>query len=251
MAEISVPFPNPPLAPEEEAPETPVKPPETPVKPPEQQQTPTPPTPPEKAPGEQPTGEQPSDKTVEKFVVDAGLDPVALSRQILDTGNIGEKERKVLAEKLEKVGLPSALMDDYISGQKYVAEALRRDVQDSIGGPKEFEAMAAWASENVPPEELAAFNEMVQNTRNPNGIKFAVKGLYDRYRNANRGPGRPRVNTGNRRDAASAGDIYRSLEQQIEAQSDPRYEGDSAFRADVEAKIARTMRSGGYRFTNL
>lgn len=185
----------------------------------------------------------PKDEAVTQFVADSGLDPVVLSRQIAETGTVDAKSRAALEARLKKAGLPAGLIDDYVSGQRHLAESIVNDVYQSVGGVEEFQGMAAWAKENLPPAELTAVSDLLEKG-NPQQAKIVLKALYGQYKASAPAPGR-RVKG---RASQASGDIFQSLEQQVAAQADPRYGQDPAFREDVRKKIQRTLDAGGYRF---
>ncbi len=195
---------------------------------------------PEAHPGEQPAPA--TDASVAKFVEDSGFDPVALSREIAATGGINADTKAALSKKLEKAGLPASMVDEYISGQNALKDAAVKDVMSVAGGEKGFQEMAGWARENLSDAELAAFSNIML-TADINTAKLTVGNLYARYKGDAAIPGsRMKGSTG-----TGGGDIYHSWEQQIAAQKDARYAKDPAYRAEVERKIERTLKAGGYR----
>lgn len=183
-----------------------------------------------------------TDESVAKFVQDSGLDPMALSREIATTGDINAEAKAALSKKLEKAGLPASMIDEYISGQNAVKDAAVRDVMAVAGGEEGFNAMAEWARENLSDTELEAFSNIMLKA-DINTAKLTVGNLYARYKGNAAIPGsRLKGSTG-----TGGGDIFHSWEQQIEAQKDARYAKDPAYRTEVERKIERTLKAGGYR----
>ena len=183
-----------------------------------------------------------ADESVTKFVQDTGLDPTTLSREIANNGDINPEAKTALSKKLEKAGLPASMIDEYISGQKAVRDAAVRDVMSVAGGEQGYNEMAAWARENLSEAELAAYSNIMLNA-DINTAKLTVGNLYARYTGTAAIPGsRLKGTTG-----TGAGNIYHSWEQQIAAQTDPRYAKDPAYRAEVERTIARTLKAGGYK----
>ena len=65
---------------------------------------------------------------------------------------------------------------------------------------------------------------------------MAVAGLKAQYENANGYEGR--MLTG--KATATAGDVYRSQQQLVQAMSDPRYDQDPAYRQEVIEKLDRS-----------
>lgn len=188
------------------------------------------------------SGEGEADGAVSKFVRDTGLDPVGLTREIAATGDIGPEAKKALAARLGKAGIPGAVIDEYIAGQRAAIDAGVRDIKAAAGGEKGWRAMAEWAGSALSDAELQAFNRIVTETDSAMA-KFAVGNLYARYKAEGANPGRRvRGTTG-----GWGGDVYHSFEQLVEAQKNPRYASDPAFREGVERKIERTYKAGGFR----
>ncbi|MCC8109914.1 MAG: hypothetical protein LIQ30_12910 [Planctomycetes bacterium] len=186
-----------------------------------------------------------TDESVAEFVQDTGLDPAALSQEIATTGDINGEAKTALAQKLEKAGLPPSMIDEYISGQKAVMEATVRDIKAVAGGEEGYNQMAEWARENLSEAEIQAFSNIMLNA-DVNTAKLTVGNLYARYKGSAAIPGsRVRGSTG-----TGGGDVFHSIQQQVDAQSDPRYAKDPAFRRAVEEKIARTLKAGGYSHSN-
>ena len=92
-----------------------------------------------------------------------------------------------------------------------------------------------WAANNLSETEIADFNA-VTNTNNPAAIRFAVSSLNARWKEGV-GYEAPLV-TG--RKSGGGEKAFRSHAELSRAIADPRYASDPAYRADVEAKLARS-----------
>lgn len=197
-----------------------------------------------KAPEDTPADQPPagSDEAVAKFVKDVGLDPVALSKEIVDTGNISAQAKEALAKKLEAVGLPASLIDDYVTGQKAVYDSGVSDIMSAAGGQQGYDEMIAWANETLSDADRQAYINIMQKA-DAATAKLTVGNLYARYQAEADIPGKRLRGTA----GSNTGDVFRSWEQQLEAQKDPRYAKDPAYRNDVERKIERTIKAGGYK----
>lgn len=108
-------------------------------------------------------------------------------------------------------------------------------VMKAVGGEKEYQAMIAWASENLTPAEVAAYDNVV-NGGNADAVYWAAMGLKAKYADAVGFEGK-QVN-GKRPVSAEPG--FRSHAELARAIRDPRYRDDPAYRLDVEAKLARS-----------
>lgn len=203
-------------------------------------------TPAENMPAPEPASNEPppdaTDEAVSNFVQEAGLDPVALSREIATKGDISPEAKTALGAKLEKAGLPPALVDEYITGQKAVMDKAVQEIMSVAGGEDGYKEMAEWASQNLSEAELKAYADIMTRA-DINTAKLTVGNLNARFRAAVPQPGKyVKATTG-----IVLNDTYQSWEQQKEAQRDPRYQTDPAYRKEVAKKVERTLKAGGYR----
>ena len=76
---------------------------------------------------------------------------------------------------LEKAGLPRDLVDSYAAGQQALLQSEEAQIQSVANG--QYDAMAEWANENLPQEEIDAFDEAVTGGT-VQQAKLAVQGLY-------------------------------------------------------------------------
>jgi|TARA_R100000482_G_scaffold13609_1_gene4063 hypothetical protein len=116
-----------------------------------------------------------------------------------------------------------------------MSEAEINQVQNSVGGEKQYNAVVSWAAENLPKNKLDAFDNLV-GTGNTEAIELAVAGLKAQYDNANGYEGR----TLQGKPAKSSGDVFRSQAELVAAVGDPRYDNDPAYRQDVIDKLERS-----------
>jgi len=108
-------------------------------------------------------------------------------------------------------------------------------VMKAVGGEKEYQAMIAWASENLSPAEVAAYDNVV-NGNNPDAIYWAAMGLKSKYTDSVGFEGKQV--SGKRPTSTEPG--FRSHAELARAIRDPRYKDDPAYRRDVEDKLARS-----------
>ena len=136
-------------------------------------------------------------------------------------------------QKLEKVGLPRDLVDSYAAGQQALLQSEEAQIKGVAGG--DYDAMAEWANEHLPSEEVDAFDEAV-TSGSVQQAKLAVQGLYARYQNA----------TGSRPKTLVQGSVsgtstmpFKSMQELARAQSDPRYRsGDKAYHQEIDRRLA-------------
>ena len=121
-----------------------------------------------------------------------------------------------------------------IESEADVSEVQINNIKNSVGGENQYQQLIQWASTNLSEKEINAFDSVV-NTGNAPAIQLGVDALKAKYDNANGYEGR--MLTGK---AAQTSDVFRSQAQLVKAMSDPRYDNDPAYRADVVAKLERS-----------
>ncbi len=137
--------------------------------------------------------------------------------------------------------LPSEqLIDAYLELQKN-ATVQRQELTDtdaqailsSVGGEAAYNETLAWAADNLKPEEVAAFDNVV-NSGNKDAIFFAVQALNQRYMDAVGFEGK-RVSGKSVKNTVKG---FRSQAELARAISDSRYRDDPAYRIDIEQRLA-------------
>jgi hypothetical protein len=139
-------------------------------------------------------------------------------------------------EKLSKAGYSRQIVDQYIDGQRAVAARFETDIMTEVGGAEKYTDITTWAKANLTPAEIAAYNAAV-SSGNADQAKLAALGLGAKFERAN-GSDPQRLLGG--QSAGSTGDVYESMAQVTAAMKDPQYKADPAFRAKVQAKLARS-----------
>lgn len=204
---------------------------------------------------EQPTEEEPSDtpseeplEGVEEEEVEEEAAEVSEITQLLTDASkeFSENSSKLSPETIDKLSqLDSRTLVEtwanYIAQQEQEAvqatisqqEADR--VMKAVGGEKEYQAMIAWASENLSPAEVAAYDNVV-NGNNPDAVYWAAMGLKAKYTDAVGYEGKQV--SGKRPTSVEPG--FRSHAELARAIRDPRYKDDPAYRRDVEDKLSRS-----------
>ena len=108
-------------------------------------------------------------------------------------------------------------------------------VINNAGGESNYNQVVEWAASNLNDRQIDAFDSVV-DSGNPAAIGIAFKGLQSQYNDANGYEGRMLQG----KPAGSSGQIYRSQAELVSAMSDPRYDNDPAYRADVVAKLEQS-----------
>lgn len=115
-----------------------------------------------------------------------------------------------------------------------LSEDAAKTIVDSVGGQDAYNETLAWAADNLKPEEVAAYDNVV-NSGNKDAIFFAVQALNQRYKDS---VGFEGQQVSGRAPKASGIKGFRSNAELAAAISDPRYRNDPAYRYDVEQKLA-------------
>jgi len=133
---------------------------------------------------------------------------------------------------LEKAGLPRDLVDSYAAGQQALLQSEEAQIQSVANG--QYDAMAEWANENLPQEEIDAFDEAVTGGT-VQQAKLAVQGLYARFQNATGSS--PKLTQGSVSGVSTM--PFKSMQELARAQSDPRYRsGDKAYHEEIDRRLA-------------
>jgi len=109
------------------------------------------------------------------------------------------------------------------------------EIQSMAGGSEEYSQMTSWAGENLPPEDVQAFDSLIA-TGQMGAIRLAVAGLRSLYSEKVGYEGR--MLSG--KAATESVDAFRSQAEVVRAMQDPRYENDPAYRNDVFNKLDRS-----------
>ena len=158
----------------------------------------------------------------------------ALTDEFNSTGDVSEMSR----ERLSATGIPREFIDEYVEGQKQLAEASIKQVYDTVGGEESYKQMLNWAATNLPESEVSLFNDMVAGSKDE--MMMAINGLYARYTQSGQAkapaPTQPLVqgDTGNN---IPTGSTFQSRAQVVEAMNDPRYTKDPAYREEVYRRL--------------
>jgi len=153
------------------------------------------------------------------------------SREFTEKGELSKDSY----DKLTKMGYPRQVVDSYIQGQMAIADRGTQSLMSEIGGQAGFKEMHDWASQSLTQDEIDSYNAILE-TGDQRQASFAVKGMYARYKAVNGSS--PKLIGGSQSNKTSPG--FRSTAELTRAMSDPRYKTDSAYRKDVERKLANS-----------
>lgn len=167
----------------------------------------------------------------EKAVESAGLNMESLSSEYAEKGELDAKSY----EALEKAGIPKDYVDQFIEGQKAVAEQQATSIKDIVGGAESYAEMSNWAADNMTDAEKSAYNTAV-NSKNLETAKLAVIGLKAKYEAVNGSD--PKLVEG--KASATGTDGYKSWAEVTTAMSDDRYQKDPAYQNMVKDKLSKS-----------
>lgn len=209
------------------------------TKPAEQSQQPTPPQEapkPEDKPAEQPKPEG-QDDAAKKVTEAAGFDVATYQTEYDTSGDVSPESRERIAEGLKSVLGPNArqIVDDFIESKKVVHQNDRKLYMDAAGGDEAYTTMTAWAAQNLPKEQVEAYNRQV-NSGDRASTLFAIEGLRAKFEAAN---GRsPTLFKGTSAPPAGGIQPFRSTAEMVRAMSSEQYKTDPAYRDDVQKRLA-------------
>jgi hypothetical protein len=143
-----------------------------------------------------------------------------------------QKLKELPSEKLIEAYLELQKNNTLAAGQP-LSDSEAQDIVKSVGGQDAYNETLAWASENLKPEEVAAYDNVV-NSGNKDAIFFAVQALNQRYKDAVGFEGK----TLSGKSVKNSVKGFRSQAELARAISDPRYRTDPAYRLDIEQKLA-------------
>ena len=184
-----------------------------------------------------PDGEASSQDEAAREVADAaGVDLAPYQTEFDTNGDVSEESRAKIAEGLKKVLGANArqIVDDFIDSRKVVVENDTRMFYDAAGGEENYGRMATWAAQNLPKQQLEAYNAQV-TSGDRHAALFTLDGLKAKYEAAN-GKIPARV-LGGGGPAPTQGGFASSAEMR-RAMADPRYKTDEAYRAQVASRLA-------------
>ena len=103
--------------------------------------------------------EKPSNEQGEGEVSEANVSSAIqnASDAFYENGELSEDNFRAL----EQSGIPREFVEAYVRGQKATMEAEAASITNSIGGQENYDAMAQWASANLPEAEVDSYDDIV------------------------------------------------------------------------------------------
>jgi len=156
---------------------------------------------------------------------------------IMESYRTGEWDPELVSkvESMSPVDVANMFLE---KGNAQTVQATAGDIeqiQASVGGTEEYQSMIQWASQNLSEQEVGMY-DTVMDRGDPLAMFFAVQALNARYQDAIGYDGDLLTGQSPRNTA----DAFRSQAELVAAMSDPRYDRDPAYRADVADKLERS-----------
>ena len=186
---------------------------------------------------EEPEVEEVTDEVQEEVPPEEGKES-DLYDTIMESYRTGEWDPEVVnqVESMNPVDVANMFLEK--AGTPQTPQATSADIeqiQESVGGNEEYQNMIQWAGQNLSEQEVAMY-DAVMDRGDPLAMFFAAQALNARYQDAVGYDGE--MLTGNA--PRNSGDAFRSQAELVAAMSDPRYDKDPAYRADVADKLERS-----------
>ncbi len=191
---------------------------------------------------QQKTGEQSTDEEYdEEYDEEPDGDPSyntevfdVLWEEIEEYGALTDETIQALAENMdadELIQLGMQMNDDTPEDldQQDVSA-----IQNFVGGEEAYASLIGWAGENLDQQYIEAFDSVV-DTADPAAIQLVVAGLMATYQENAGYEGR--MLSGRNAPDVSGIQPFRSQAQVVAAMSDPRYDNDPAYRAEIAQRL--------------
>ena len=163
-----------------------------------------------------------------------GLDMAEFEKEYTVNGDLSEDS----LAKLEKAGIPRAMVQAYIDGQKALVDTFVSDVKSLAGGDEGYKSVVEWAKQNLSEEEKASYDR-VMFSGDKQLIKMAVHSLVSRY---NEAEGiEPEVHIMGKAPARASSNVrgFKNMSEMKAAMRDPRYGRDPDYTREVELKTMK------------
>jgi len=162
-------------------------------------------------------------------------DPQALEQAYVELQKkLGEPRDEVQASEDE--GEPAEDEPEAEEAEEADSETLSEEqaemLMDMVGGEKAYKSMLDWAAQNFSKEEIEMYDG-VMSSGNANAIYYAIQALQARYTDSVGSDGQTLTGRG----AADTDDSFKSQAELVAAMSDPRYDRDPAYRADLMRRL--------------
>jgi hypothetical protein len=158
-----------------------------------------------------------------------------LNQEWAATGALSPESYAFLGAK----GYDQQTVNNYIEGQRAIANQRIAEVYQAVGGQPAYDAAKNWASQNLQPAEKTILQNELRSG-DPARMQAAARMLTARFQQS-QGPAAPGLVHGNAPQFSTVAP-FRSAAEVTAAMKDPRYGADQAYRDSVQARM---QASGG------
>lgn len=159
-----------------------------------------------------------------------------------------------ITEAAAATGLSEEMVRQFMDGGKFrqqesttQAADFVKPFHDTFGGADEFGKFQLWSSEkdasgkllNISAEDDAAYKEALENN-SPKAALALLKQMKTAYEATGKGKPARDLTNGSQTETTAAAGGYASQAEMEADMNNPKYRSDAAFRAGVEAKIAKS-----------
>lgn len=173
---------------------------------------------------------------VSKAAEEAGISDetlMELASEYQQNGELGEESYA----KLEAMGIGKGVVDKFIEGQLALQAQQRNALLSGVGGEEGYQEVVTWASENLSPEQIKAYNRIMQGG-DMDAARLAIEGLHAKY-TSSKGP---RPLQGGREPGIQP---YRSMQEYVRDLRENKAKADDpAFQAQVDARLKLSHEMG-------
>ena len=160
-------------------------------------------------------------------------EPNKYYNEFIEKGELSEDSFK----ELEDAGYDRADIQERLEFEQYKQNKRIESVVEGIGGMENYQAMEAWATENVGDDERTQFTAEFANASDY-VKKVMLKDMYSRYQADAKETGGDVLHTNESQYTVTKG--YTSQHELQKDMSDPRYGSDRSYTQAVEAKLAKS-----------
>ncbi len=158
-------------------------------------------------------------------------------QEIMANGDITDESKSTLIER----GIPESLIQSMVAGHRATMQQQFAAAEQIVGGKDRLNGIFSWAANNLAPEQRAAINAGLASPTSEATL-LGLAAMYDRAEATKPAATEPREAPRYSSNPAGKPGIqgYGSKVEMYTAMGDPKFAGDPKFRAEVEARIART-----------
>lgn len=165
----------------------------------------------------------------------AGLNLQDLQQEYVENGTISDESYAAL----EKAGIDKDTVDSHIAGQEALVEQSRQQAFELTGGEENYQEMINWAKDSLTDAEIDSFNKQIKTT-NVGVRETVIRGLHARFTAENGNQSKLVEGTSKSTGPSQSQAGYASNAELMADMGKPEYEKDPAFRAKVQAKLAKS-----------